>query len=52
MVAFLWQDNIWLEVAVGAALTAKRLVPDCNEGDLPTVLKRLRIEPSLVFCIR
>ena len=52
MVAFLWQDNIWLEVAVGGALTAKNARSRLHEGGLPTVLKRFRVEPSLVSCLR
>lgn len=48
MVAFLWQDNIWLGVVVGGALAANTLVSVTLGGALPLLLKQFRVDPALV----
>jgi len=48
MVAFIWQNNIWLGIVVGAALAANTLVSVTLGGALPLVLKRMKMDPALV----
>jgi magnesium transporter len=48
MVAFLWQNNIWLGMVIGGALAVNTLVSVTLGGALPLVLKRLKMDPALV----
>jgi len=47
-VAYLWQNNIWLGLVVGAALAANTLVSVTLGGALPLLLKRMKMDPALV----
>ena len=48
MVAYFWQNNIWLGIVVGGALAANTLVSVTLGGALPLILKRLKMDPALV----
>lgn len=47
-IAWLWQDNVWLGLVVGAALAANTLVSVSLGGMLPLILKRFKLDPALV----
>ena len=48
LVAFVWQNNIWLGIVVGGALAANTLVSVTLGGALPLLLKRMKMDPALV----
>lgn len=48
MVAYFWQNNIWLGIVVGGALAANTLVSVTLDCALPLILKKLKMDPALV----
>jgi magnesium transporter len=47
LVAFLWQDNIYLGLVVGTALATNTLLSVLLGGSVPLLLRKLRIDPAL-----
>ena len=47
-VAFIWKQNLFLSLVIGAALAGNTIVAVTFGGILPLVLKKLKIDPALV----
>jgi magnesium transporter len=47
VVAWLWKDNYWLGLVVGAALAINTLVAVSLGGTVPLVLKRIGVDPAV-----
>jgi magnesium transporter len=47
MVAWLWKDNVWLGLVVGAALALNTLVAVSLGGTVPLLLKRFGVDPAV-----
>ena len=47
VVAWLWKDNAWLGLVVGAALAINTLVAVSIGGTVPLLLKRIGIDPAV-----
>jgi magnesium transporter len=47
IVAFLWQDNAYLGLAVGAALCLNTIIAVSIGGVVPLILKRFKVDPAV-----
>ncbi|MGE3180359.1 MAG: magnesium transporter [Phycisphaerae bacterium] len=47
LVAFLWKNNVYLGLVVGAALAANTLIAVCIGGAVPLILKAFKTDPAL-----
>jgi magnesium transporter len=47
MVAFLWQNNPYLGIVIGVALTTNTIVAVALGGSIPLILKSINVDPAL-----
>ena len=47
MVAFIWQNNLYLGLVIGGALATNTIVAVCLGSTIPLLLKSLKIDPAL-----